>query len=169
MMIVALDPGGTTGVVAFNPTLFKSDPAGYIPYIAHIGPEPHHMQLYDFLASVSPTAVVYESFEYRNRARAGLVLDSKEYIGVTKLYAEQFSESCKIAEQSASQAKGFIPDKGPMKDEAIKRLGWYFPGKKHGMDAVRHLIYYLVNSNRVSPDIRDLVLQRGFKPAPTLV
>lgn len=41
--------------------------------------------------------------------------------------------------QMPSQAKGFVHDAN------IKKLGLWFPGKRHGMDALRHVLFYLIH------------------------
>jgi hypothetical protein len=124
----------------------------------HIGPEPHHSELYHMLESLNTEnyRVITESFEYRNRARAGLVLVSLEYIGVAQLFCNEYGRV--LTKQTASMGKGFV------KDEHLKKLDlWYGTKWKHAMDATRHLIYFIVNGNNVPPALRDQVLKKGFK------
>lgn len=153
--ILAFDPGGTTGVAYFGNALST-------PKVSHLGPERHHAQLWALLNNVRPTHVVYETFEFRNRGRDNLELISRDYIGIIDLYCDL--NPVRVYRQSASQAKGFIPDRGPRKDVPIKRLGWYMPAHKHGMDAVRHLIYFITGQDHDFPKLRMDILERGFKP-----
>ncbi|MCA9340198.1 MAG: hypothetical protein KDA17_04765 [Candidatus Saccharibacteria bacterium] len=132
--IIALDPGGTTGWATYSafrdPRLRKFD-------YGQIGPEEHHLELFNFLGlqQVEDTQVVCESFEYRNTSRAGLVLVSKEYIGITKLFC--LERDIRYTEQTASMAKAFV------KDSHIKKLGLWSSKDNHAMDAMRHLLRYI--------------------------
>jgi hypothetical protein len=44
--------------------------------------------------------------------------------------------------QTAGAGKGFVSD------EKLKIMDMWVPGKKHAMDARRHLIYYMVNKQK---------------------
>lgn len=145
--IVALDPGGTTGWATYTEYPEADKPEQKFA-CGQIGPFEHHKDLYDFLGmqQTDDTIVVCESFEYRNERRPGLVLISKEYIGVAKLFvAERGFESeenfLHYKEQTASKAKGFV------KDTNLQKLGLWSSGFPHAMDAMRHLLYYMINDN----------------------
>ena len=99
MNILAFDPGGTTGWA-----LYSDDDAIIGGQLAN----QHHYDLYLLMRENDPQAIVYETFEYRNKSRAGLVLDSREYIGVIKLYAE--INEVELVAQSPVLAKGFVSD-----------------------------------------------------------
>jgi hypothetical protein len=154
--VVALDPGGTTGIAMLteyphNDGTFTSD-----WHFEQIGPQKHHLTLYTLLHAWAEAAdefhLVTESFEYRQNDKTNIVLVSKEYIGIAELvYQELRAENdmrtsrnevlenvLRFAQQTASQAKGFVSD------IQLKRLGLYLPGKQHARDATRHLIYYMV-------------------------
>jgi hypothetical protein len=95
--------------------------------------------------------LIAERFDFRQSEeggqRHGTNLMSREYIGVAKLFAAERMNT-PVVLQSAAQAKGFIPDKAKNGLEAnakLKALGLYVPGRPHANDAMRHLIYYLVN------------------------
>lgn len=143
--IVALDPGGTTGVVSWTfggwrdpATQDTSGPPEY--FVSQIGPQEHHEELFGFLElqCTDDYTVVCESFEFRQgKQRAGINLVSKEYIGVVKLFAQQRPQ-VRLIGQTAAQAKGFVTD------EKLKAMGLYAPGHRHAMDAMRHLITYRV-------------------------
>lgn len=161
---VALDPGGTTGWATvefeemYNPLTEEVEVVDVKWHRGHIGPTGHHSELYNFLGSLATEKfeVITESFEYRNRSRAGLVLVSLEYIGVTQLFCNE--RNIRLTKQTAAMGKGFA------KDDNLKRLGlWYGTRWKHAMDATRHLIYFIVNDPSVPAALRLDVLKRGFK------
>lgn len=150
--IVALDPGGTTGWAAltydkdieleggFDTARSKE---GYTWEYGHIGPHEHHTELWNFLNEYydDSLTVVCESFEFRQgKQRTGINLMSKEYIGVTKLFGDR--HGIPVVFQTAAHGKGFVTD------EKIKCLDLWVPGKKHAMDAMRHLLTYVVQKER---------------------
>jgi hypothetical protein len=106
----------------------------------------HHEDLYDLLQlqeTDQDFTVVCESFEYRNKSRPGLVLDSVEYIGIVKLWQQQTGRP--VVFQTAHQGG---KDKGnPVTADVLKKLGLYFPGWPHAMDASAHLVNYLLRFN----------------------
>ena len=158
-VLMAFDPGGTTGVAILNLTGLESGIP--MPILAQLGSHPHHLSLWDMMNKYKPTHVIYESFEFRNRTRDNLELISRDYIGVITLWA--MLNATRLYKQSAAQAKGFIKDSGPNANLPIKRLGWYMGGKKHAMDAVRHLTYFLVNGPHHDQEIRQRILESAFK------
>lgn len=142
---IALDPGGTTGWVRYRP----NDPQGKQFVCGQMGPLDHHSQLFAHLenSATSHYVVICESFEFRqNRQRDNINLMSREYIGVVKLFGQERHLS--VVFQTAAMAKGFVSD------EKLKVMGLWVPGHKHAMDAMRHLIYHLVNTQGQ----RDLIL-----------
>ena len=160
--ILAFDPGGTTGVCDIT---FDSS-GGRSCQLHQLGPEEHHLQLSQlikgFVYNVDRLFIVCERFEYRAHSKAGLRLDSREYIGVIKQAAQELS--LPVVMQSAAQAKGFVSN------EHIKRAGLYRTSYRHAMDAVRHAIYFLVNNadyNKVMLDyeakLRHDMLKNVYK------
>ena len=123
-MIIALDPGITTGIaeLRYNDKI----------RIDHL--KVPHLEFYHYLLSREPSEIVYESFVYQRRNK--VVLYPVEVIGVIKLYAAV--ADIPAYSYSASQAKGLITD------DKLKKMGLYEPGLKHGMDALRHLMYHLI-------------------------
>lgn len=162
--ILALDPGGTTGWARMQanalliPAFSEKTEFYDVEWTrGQLGPHPHHTELMTLLelSHTEEYRIVCESFEYRNRSRPGLVLDSVEYIGVTKLFvADRKSEHIPLAMQTAAMGKGFV------KDENIKKLGLWFPSQKHAMDATRHLLYYMINTADI---MKQYLLTRGWK------
>jgi hypothetical protein len=137
MRIVALDPGGTTGLAFFERSSAGDEGAWSHQQLAG----EHHLGLYSKLVELHPEVVIYERFMYQRRELdkgVSLVLDSVEYIGVTKLYHAVNVETVDLICQTPAQAKNLWTD------DKLKKLGLYIPGAPHAMDATRHLLYYLV-------------------------
>lgn len=152
--VMALDPGGTTGWALFNPLL---------PHVlcGQLSGN-HHLNLFSYLQeTVEPptvlreSVIVCESFQFRQFTgfdKSKVQLDSVEYIGVVKLFSQQFGVPVQF--QTASLAKHFVSD------EKLRRMDWYKPtaGLVHARDALRHIIYYLV----VTKKVRDPFTNRWF-------
>lgn len=127
-MILALDPGGTTGLAWIRDVKDK------VVCSLQVGPYEHHSELWDFLTVNAPEHIVCESFTYRNGlAKADLI--PVEYIGVIRLWCERKERPMTM--QTPSMAKKFFDDK------KVKAAGLWKPSMPHAMDAVRHLLYYI--------------------------
>jgi hypothetical protein len=171
--IVALDPGGTTGVAI----LYHDDKA-LRREAFQLGPEDHHLELSNLLVSAYHSAkylaeggitIVCESFEYRNRAREGLVLSSVEYIGVVKLFGQ--THNCPVVFQSASMGKvGADDSKAFVKRKNLEKLGvpWTY-ALRHQADATGHALYYMlhnpdfVREHKGNSKIKMDILKQGWK------
>lgn len=128
MIVLALDPGKTTGWAGAwlneGDICIKAGQADYSP-----------AQLWALLSSIRPDHLVCESFEYRNKARPGLELFSRNLMGVCELW--QDVSHCHYRTQSPSEAMAFFSD------PRLKKGGHYTVGQDHARDATRHLLYYL--------------------------
>jgi hypothetical protein len=133
MNFIALDPGTTTGIAVFDDELDKLD-------AFQIGPEEHHSELYSLLNGLDPAVVISERFQFRpvDKNRQRIVLDSREYIGVAKLYCQRNRKPFVL--QTPAEAKGFWTD------DKIRKLDLWIPSHPHAMDATRHLLYYWMRS-----------------------
>lgn len=166
--ILALDPGGTTGVASAQmPASRDYSSLDDIFFGAdQLGPHEHHIELYDLLHRQHSYAqqegvdlkIVCEKFEFRqhisqNHTKTKVELISREYIGIVRLFCAQFE--IPLAMQSASQAKDFIPDKGPQANVRLKQLDLYIPGQVHSNDAKRHLLRYMVIDLRMRGPITE--------------
>ena len=128
MKVVTIDPGVTTGVV--------------VAYIrgstVSVNPNQYKLMHKDFfltLKDYKPDILVYEGFEYRPRLGSA-ELFPRELIGILKLYAEHYL--IRAYEQRPSQGLGgFFKDKKKLMDE-----GLWVKGCPHGMDAMRHFLYW---------------------------
>jgi hypothetical protein len=144
--IIALDPGGTTGWYSYTADVITVE--GTTEYYEEkwacgwLGPDEHHQELYTFLElqHCTETIVVCESFEYRNRARPGLDLISKEYIGITRLFGQE--RSVPVVFQTAATGKGFGSDEKLQRIGILQRPVSVSP-QKHINDAARHLLTFM--------------------------
>jgi hypothetical protein len=152
--VVALDPGGTTGWAAYSANRIVHDPwnpsqdewkDGLWSW-GQIGPGKHHLELEELLdkqsEGIDTFIVVCESFEFRQgKQRANINLMSREYIGVVELWCKHNPKAEYVA-QTAGMGKGFVTD------PKLRIMGRWIKGQKHARDAMRHLIYYMVNRQR---------------------
>lgn len=80
--------------------------------------------------------------------RAKIDLTAPEYIGVAKCFLQTNLRQAENVWQNASMACGSTafwgdnPEPGGG-NEKIKKLGLWLPGKRHAMDSLRHLLYYI--------------------------
>lgn len=133
MIVVALDPGTTTGWADFIEHIGE----GQSHWLRlQLGPDSHNKVLWDRLRHIKPDHIVCESFTYQVRPdRRKVVLDSVEYIGVARLYSQVTDTPLHM--QSPSQAKGLWTD------DKLRSLGLWIPNHPHSMDATRHLLYFM--------------------------
>lgn len=144
---VAFDPGKTTGFatgemveLSAGETFKKEHPyendiywSGMLIQTAQA--EMTHADIMNWLNNMKPDYIICERFDFRNRARTGLELISREFIGVINLYCEMNTD-CTLVMQSASQGKGHFTN------EKLKMAHVYRKGCDHANDAVRHLLYW---------------------------
>jgi hypothetical protein len=139
--IFAIDPGGTTGI-AVSTYDDASSIEDFNYFTTDLGPEKHHVHLWNSLSAFQPDVVVCESFQFRqNYNRDKVELISREYIGVVELYCQM--TGTKLVMQSASQGKHFMPN------EKLDTLGILVKPQhpnRHKNDALRHLVRYQIVS-----------------------
>jgi hypothetical protein len=167
--ILALDPGGTTGWA--TATYNGNDELHFVWDSGHLTDD--HFQellelLYYHLTQANKEEVglelVCESFQFRqhinsDKAKTKVELFSCEYIGVVKLF-EQMND-VPVYFQTASAAKTLCPDKGPQSNVKLKQVGVYKPVTDwvHAMDAMRHLLRYMVTDKRIRNPITNKWLE----------
>lgn len=151
--ILALDPGGTTGYCAAIP--FKP------PIIEELGPGEHHEELWDLMREYKEAAsdhhtayvIVCERFEFRQEDsdRAKIDYMAAHYEGIVELFAKFATPALgkrgvDLVKQGSAQVKSKSKSGRPASfwadDAKIKKVGLWVPGKRHGMDAARHYLYY---------------------------
>ena len=153
--ILAADPGVTTGIATYSALRMTNPTTNEFEYFdeewwgTQLGPEKHHDEL-DMLLGIQHVQnyrIVCESFEYRNRSRAGLVLVSQQYIGVIERFAQE--RNIPLFMQPASLGK--ITKKSFVRKENLERLGLWVKGGastyNHQMDAFGHLLQYMIKNN----------------------
>lgn len=161
--VIAFDPGVTTGWATYTAEKIYNPlakPQGYYEYVNETWAcgylaNDHHRDIIALLElqATSEFVIVCESFEYRNRARAGLRLESKEYIGIIKLFAAE--RGVPLLFQNAATGKGFGSD------DKLERLGLLqkpvsrYPNQ-HINDANRHLLVYLATTAKRTDILRRL-------------
>lgn len=144
MKIIALDPGGTTGIAM---TMLNTNTTKCGIIITQQLSGEHHSELYKFLVKESPNVIIYERFLFQNRKQK-VVLDSCEHIGIAKLYSQLTGKA--LAPQTAASAKNVWTD------DKLKRLCLWEKGKPHAMDAVRHLLYFVTSELGINQYINQL-------------
>lgn len=130
LTVEAHDPGITTGIATGFIRPDEPMEVGSMELRFSVG------AMYDHLERVLPDIIIYESFEFRNAARKGLELFSRELIGIYKLYADKHPDTI-IYKQSPYQGVG-----GYFTNKQLKENNVYKPGMGHAMDATRHLLQW---------------------------
>lgn len=138
--VIGFDPGVTTGVCIYNGGNRKGTGSltsrGFVWEHRVLDTDPHHQDLWKLLTLERPGVVVCESFTYQRRDK--VILTSLEYIGVIKLYCSMTKTPLKM--QTPAQAKGFWDN------TKLKHLDLWITSSPHAMDALRHVLTYLVKS-----------------------
>lgn len=93
----------------------------------------------DFLIGANPDVIIYERFHHRP-AMMKAELYSMQVIGVTRLYAERHNIPIPFTPKP-DEAKAF------WKDDKIKKVGLWKPGKGHAMDALRVMLKYRMDTD----------------------
>jgi len=147
-MILAVDPGGTTGVAIWRPHygIFTAlqVPNGRLGFF-------EWFDSCDWAAqSKVDLAIVCEDFIIgAHTLKKTLQVDPLRIIG----YLEGWSHILDVPFKLQAPATG----KGFGTDTKLKHVGWYTPGLPHATDAARHLLTYTRNR----PEVTDLL--RGFE------
>jgi len=141
MRVLAVDPGGTTGLAFYS---------GADDYF-------HSWQMTGFdevvreIPGWQPDVIVCESFTIRSNTHkldAGAFSHTTDLIGACRLIA--LRDGAEFVRQSPAQAKGFATD------AKLRTLRWYSTIKGgHSNDASRHLLTYLAGI-RYAPILEQL-------------
>lgn len=128
-MILAFDPGVTTGWAYYSP-MFDKYGFGQL--------DDDLPNIYKFLDKTQPKVIAYENFTHR----PGIMkseLYSIEVIGVIRLWSQQhYVPNFKYL---PAEAKAF------WKDSKLKKLDLWGPGQGHAMDAMRVLLTYRIKTD----------------------
>lgn len=137
MLILALDPGGTTGYAIGEATDDTGQGEGIFRYIKSGEAKLTGADLWGMLDSISPTYLVAETFEFRQNTRDNVELISRDLLGVSEMWATLRNANYRT--QSPAEGKSFFTDK------KLRTLGMYSPGRVHARDATRHLLYFMAH------------------------
>ena len=136
---IALDPGITTGIVTIGLST-----TGF-PGLEIYQEVDSCYELYQLLEHLRPNQIICEDFEYRSWEKS-VELFSVQLIGVANLYTQRIADCIsppyatppvELVLQKAATGKAFYTD------QKIKDLDLWVPGQPHGMDALRHMLYWL--------------------------
>jgi len=147
-LIIAIDPGGTTGIAHWMPAAHdKLD--GFWDREEIPGCDDDQALAFLFsrlrliISRTEPFTTIprihflYESFDFRmsERHRDKIDYTAAEVIGAIRHWGLGCSH-IKFIRAGAGLGKGF------WSDDKIKQAGLWVPGKRHAMDATRHLLRY---------------------------
>jgi hypothetical protein len=154
-LIIALDPGDTTGMAW---QYANQDVSSYATHeVPHCSYEVGLRTLLDALSTIVGAAppvdttstmarmvpagvtVIYETFDFRHDEsfRDKIDYTPAEVIGALRCWAlDRYNIT--LVKQNAATGKGFWTD------EKVRKLGLWVPGRRHAMDAMRHLLRYQV-------------------------
>ena len=148
-VIIAIDPGGTTGLAWWTKSPGKIRPNQF--QTQQIGPcnEDHPLlvliALLNGIVALNQNRrirIIGESFDFRmdERYRDKIDYTAAEVIGALRLW---YSWILPDNGQVTMEFKGAGLGKGFWVDEKIKKVGLWKPGQRHAMDAMRHLLRYM--------------------------
>lgn len=134
LLFVGIDPGQTTGACTFRGDELidaQQIPSGLMPTAA--------VAVWDYVLKASPDIIVvedYRIYSWKAKDHTWNELHTPKLIGALE-YASHVHK-IPMAKQTAQTGKGFCTD------DRLKEWGFYLPGKKHAMDAVRHTCHYIM-------------------------
>jgi len=152
MKILALDPGGTTGVAFWTNGTWSFD---------QLTLDQHHLELEQLLDAYwlafadGLDLVICEDWD--NRAKADAKLISLEYIGVVKPWARR--RNAALVMQQAAKKEWAT-------NRVLSVLGVADPtaGSPHARDACRHIVVHLINKEPMHPEVQKMfqALRKGL-------
>lgn len=146
--ILALDPGETTGWAIFDgdvsimvsqePTKSVVDGANWLRERIEVGYTPTYTfnQPEKYLPYQHIRCEDYRVYEWKASDHSWSPVHTLRWIGAIELIADDAGIDLSFC--MAQHAKGF------WSDAKLKHFGLYPVGLKHGKDALRHLLYYLL-------------------------
>lgn len=137
-LLIALDPGETTGYAIFE--------AGVLIDAGQLDTRRIKLSvqvLTDFFDRFSNTPFVvfenYKVYAWKTESHAWATLHTPQLLGVIETLC--YLRGWKTARQMAQQPKQFCTD------IKLKTWGYYRTGEQHARDAIRHGCYYLLFNN----------------------
>lgn len=140
-IILALDPGETTGVAVFENGQLVDASQLDTSTVTPTGVD----ALLPILEELQPDLVVYEDYRvygWKSDTHAWSGLHTPQFIGAIKTLCHL--QGIPTYTQMAQQPKQFCTDK------RLKEWDYYLPSKKHARDAVRHGTYFMLfNAHKI--------------------
>lgn len=144
---IAFDPGKTTGFATgeieilefFENSEVAKKCAPMLVQTAQA--QLTHGDIMNYLNEFKPKFIICERFDFRNRARTGLELVSREFIGIVNLYCEM-NTRCTLVMQQAAQIKGGYWSDAKLKAAGVYRKPINGVSQIHANEACKHLLYW---------------------------
>ena len=158
-VIIGIDPGGTTGLAWWS-SLSGLTSVDQISDCKEDSQLHTVIQMLNAIVSLAEPLngqgivhIMLERFEFRldERDRTKIDYMPAEVVGAIRLWAHGRA-SVKLVLTGASLGKGF------WSDDKIKKLGLWVPGRRHAMDALKHLLRYRLFT------LRHQKLLEAFRP-----
>lgn len=149
-MIIAVDPGGTTGIARWcNPKLlpdvpewtrFEIGPCNEDGKLRHVVNSLSNCTLgaQPFSAGECSIHLLVEPFQFRkdDSHRDKIDYIAGEVIGAIRMWAYERSHVCLHRQGASYGVEGF------WSDEKVKKIGLWKRGERHAMDATKHILMY---------------------------
>jgi hypothetical protein len=142
LSITALDPGETTGACAMGRDAMTLDSIPNLKHAGHLDTDDMDKAvkaLTEYFDVFTPQVVVIEDYRiyaWKADDHKWSGLHTPRVIGCIETLCIQ--RGIVYVKQTAQVAKGFCTDK------KLQEWGWYFPSIRHGRDAIRHAVFYLL-------------------------
>lgn len=133
----ALDPGETTGSAYWTPS--ASGGTLHVRQFDTSDVVEGFQTLYNYAPGKSARHLRVEDYRvygWKAEDHSWAALHTPQFIGAIKVMAHL--NAIPLSFMMAQQAKKMLTD------DKLKLCGLYEPGLKHGRDAIRHLVYYLM-------------------------
>lgn len=129
---MSFDPGRTTGIAIALPGFPKWIAAEVQDYVI----------IWRVLHAYKPAVILFERFHAENPAANDEALDVR---GVVKLYRASTIKPRVPPQIWWNPREAKKNDGGHASNAALKALGVWIPGLGHDRDAIRHMIWHLIN------------------------
>lgn len=155
MIVLALDPGKSTGVAVIEyPEEEKPNPLSLEKpsEMLLLSTEKHLWYgIDDLIQEYEPDIIIYESFrlyKHKSKQKINSEMPTSKVIGVIAYLTEL--HNIPNYRQSANVGKGFYDDK------KLKMLDMYDLGSPHKRDSLRHALHYVTfNLGKTDPNYKD--------------
>jgi hypothetical protein len=139
-LLIALDPGLTTGVAAYEATHEQRPSANEMPF----GELVRALESWAGLYGDYDVHVVCERYNISERTtKLTRQYDALHVIGAVRSLADRRDNVTLEKLQTPFDAKEFATN------ARLKAAGWYRPGLGHANDALRHLMLWMVRTGRM--------------------